>query len=74
VSSSSSDKLGDLLFRAHPAAGIVRSAYPALAIFAMNRVDGPITPLRSSAAEDALITRPDMKWRYGSCRPERLPS
>ena len=56
-----SDRLGDLLFTAHPAAGIVRSAYPAVAIFAMNRVEGPLTPLRSSAAEDALITRPDME-------------
>ena len=48
-------------FTAHPAACIVRSAYPAVTIFAMNRVEGPITPLRSSAAEDALITRPDME-------------
>jgi hypothetical protein len=32
-----------------------------VAIFAMNRVEGPITPLRSSAAEDALITRPEME-------------
>ena len=55
-----SDRLGDLIFTAHPAARIVRSAYPAVAIFAMNRHEGPITPLRSSAAEDALITRPDM--------------
>jgi hypothetical protein len=56
-----SDRLGDLVFTAHPAARIVRSAYPAVAIFAMNRVEGPITPLRSSTAEDALITRPDME-------------
>jgi Putative DNA-binding domain len=56
-----SDRLGDLTFTAHPAARIVRSAYPAVAIFAMNRVEGPITPLRSNAAEDALITRPDME-------------
>ena len=56
-----SDRLGDLVFTAHPAACIVRSAYPAVAILAMNRVEGPITPLRSSAAEDGLITRPDME-------------
>jgi Putative DNA-binding domain len=56
-----SDRLGDVVFTAHPAACIVRSIYPAVAIFAMNRVEGPITPLRSSAAEDALITRPDME-------------
>jgi hypothetical protein len=56
-----SDRLGDLVFTAHPAARIVRSAYPAVTIFAMNRVEGPITPLRSNTAEDALITRPDME-------------
>jgi hypothetical protein len=55
------DGLGDLVFTVHPAACIVRSAYPAVAIFAMNRVEGPITPLRSNAAEDALITRPEME-------------
>jgi hypothetical protein len=55
------DQLADLAFTAHPAARIVRSAYPAVAIFAMNRAEGPITPLRSGAAEDALITRPDME-------------
>lgn len=54
-------RLGDVAFTAHPAACIVRSAYPAVSIFTMNRVEGPITPLRSNAAEDALITRPDME-------------
>jgi Putative DNA-binding domain len=56
-----SDRVGDLMFTAHPAACIVRSVYPAVAIIAMNRVEGPITPLRSSAAEDALIARPHME-------------
>jgi hypothetical protein len=55
------DGLGDLGFTAHPAARIMRSAYPAVAIFAMNRAEGPVAPLRSSAAEDALITRPGME-------------
>jgi hypothetical protein len=32
-----------------------------VAIFAMNRVEGAVTPLQSNAAEDALITRPDME-------------
>jgi hypothetical protein len=54
------DRLGDVIFRVHPATRIVRSTYPAVAIFAMNRADGPVTLLRSSAAEDALVTRPDM--------------
>ena len=39
----------------------VRSAFPAVAIFAMNRADGAVTSLKSSAAEDALVTRPDME-------------
>ncbi|WP_144161948.1 DUF2063 domain-containing protein [Paraburkholderia sp. BCC1885] len=50
--------LADIRFTPHPAARIVRSPYPAVAIFAMNRSDGPATPLRSSDAEDALVTRP----------------
>jgi hypothetical protein len=54
------ERLGDLVFTPHPAARIVRSAYPAVTIFAANRVDGPTTAVRSDAAEDALITRPAM--------------
>jgi hypothetical protein len=57
----SSDTLGDLVFTAHPTTHILRSAYPAVAIFAMNRVDGRVTPLESGAAEDALVTRPEME-------------
>lgn len=54
-------RLGDLVFRPHPATRILRSPYPAVAIFVMNRSeDGAVAPLRSSAAEDALVTRPKM--------------
>ena len=53
------DRLGEVAFLAHPATRIVRSHYPAVAIFAMNREDGPVTALKSSTAEDALVTRPD---------------
>jgi hypothetical protein len=56
-----SDRLGDLVFTAHPTTRIVRSAHPAVAIFAMNRVEGPVAPLESGAAEDALVTRPEME-------------
>jgi hypothetical protein len=52
------EALAQLRFCAHPAARIVRSMYPAVAIFVMNKRDGPVAPLRSGAAEDALITRP----------------
>jgi hypothetical protein len=68
-----SDRLGDLVFTAHPAARIVRSAYPAVTIFAMNRVEGLITPLRSNTAEDALITRPDMEVAVRLLPPGGLP-
>ncbi|KQR78451.1 hypothetical protein ASG35_08405 [Burkholderia sp. Leaf177] len=51
--------LADARFEAHPATRIVRSAYPAVSIFAMNRADGPVSPLCSSDSEDALVTRPD---------------
>ncbi|HWG06734.1 MAG TPA: DNA-binding domain-containing protein [Beijerinckiaceae bacterium] len=52
-------ELGDLTFSAHPTTRIVHSAYPAVAIFAMNRSDDPVEPLQSDAAENALVTRPD---------------
>jgi Putative DNA-binding domain len=55
-----SERLGDVVLTAHPATRIVRSAYPAVAIFAMNRVEGPVAPLQTDAAEDALITRPEV--------------
>ena len=51
--------LAHLRFCAHPATRVVRSMYPAVAVFAMNKRDGPVSPLRSAAAEDALITRPE---------------
>ncbi len=54
------DRLGELVFTPHPAARVLRSAYPAVAIFAINRAEGPFTPLNSSAAEDTLVTRPEM--------------
>ncbi|MBN3852176.1 DUF2063 domain-containing protein [Paraburkholderia sp. Ac-20340] len=51
--------LAQVRFVAHPATRIVRSRFPAVSIFAMNRREGPVEPLHSSDAEDALITRPD---------------
>lgn len=54
------DKLGNLVFTMHPATRILRSAYPAVAIFAMHREAGSTAPLQSSAGEDALVTRPEM--------------
>ncbi|WDD90417.1 DNA-binding domain-containing protein (plasmid) [Burkholderia sp. FERM BP-3421] len=53
------ERLADVCFVAHPATRIIRSAYPAVAIFTMNRRSGPVEPLCSSDREDALVTRPD---------------
>ncbi len=55
------DKLGDIVFTPHPAMRIVESAYPSVTIFAANRGDNPVTPIRSKVAEAALITRPEME-------------
>jgi hypothetical protein len=54
------DRLSEVHFAAHPAARVVRSNYPAVAIFAMNRAQSPVAALKSSAAENALITRPGL--------------
>ncbi len=51
--------LAEVRFVPHPAARVVRSPYPAVSIFAMHRTDGPVSPLRSSEPEDALVTRPE---------------
>lgn len=50
--------LPDIRFRPHPAARIVQSRFPAVAIFTMNKRDGDVTPICSDEAEDALVTRP----------------
>ncbi|HXZ09977.1 MAG TPA: DNA-binding domain-containing protein [Paraburkholderia sp.] len=50
--------LAQIRFSPHPATRIVRSAWPAVSIFAMNRTDAPVAPLCSSEPEDALVTRP----------------
>jgi hypothetical protein len=57
----SADRVGEVTLTAHPATRVVRSDYPAVAIFAMNRTDRHVTSLRSSAAEDALVTRPRLE-------------
>lgn len=52
--------LPDLVLHAHPATRVVRSPYPAVSIFAMNRQPGPVTALTCSDPENALVTRPDL--------------
>jgi hypothetical protein len=52
-------QLSALRLRPHPATRIVRSIYPAVAIFTMNKTEGEVSSLCSSVAEDALVTRPE---------------
>jgi hypothetical protein len=54
------DRLAGTVFVPHPAACLVRSRFPAVTIFAVNRGDGPVGRLQTADPEDALITRPGM--------------
>ena len=59
LASFAPERLGDLVFTAHPATRIVRSAFSAVMIFAANRAEAPATRIDASVPVDALITRPD---------------
>jgi hypothetical protein len=61
LSAIPADRLGDLVFRVHPAAQIVQSNYAAVTIFAANRADGSPPLINAGEAEDALITRPQLE-------------
>ena len=51
-------RLAETVLTAHPATRIVRSRFPAVAIFAANRSDGPVGRIEATGPEDALVTRP----------------
>lgn len=53
-------RMSGLTFVFHPAAAIVRSAYPIVTIWSMNVGASPLQPIESWEAEDALVTRPDL--------------
>lgn len=55
------ERLGETAFVPHPAARIVRSRFPAVTIFAMNRRDEPVGRLETAEPEDALVTRPALE-------------
>jgi hypothetical protein len=55
------ERLSDVVFSPHPAAGLVRSRYAAVTIFAANREPGPVEDINAGQAEDALITRPALE-------------
>lgn len=50
--------LAHVCLRPHAAARIVRSPWPAVTIFAMNKAQEPVTPLLADEAQDGLVTRP----------------
>jgi hypothetical protein len=56
-----SEALANAIFKPHPATRIVRSEFPAMSIFIMNRGDGPVGRIRNVVPEDALVTRPDQE-------------
>jgi hypothetical protein len=56
----SPEVLGNVVLSPHPATRIVRSAFPALSVFAANRSDNPVGPIAAREGEDVLIARPGM--------------
>ncbi|MFZ5675797.1 MAG: DNA-binding domain-containing protein [Pseudomonadota bacterium] len=54
------ERLEGLTFRFHPAAGVLRSAFPIVTIWSMNTGLAPLAPIESWQAEDALVTRPEL--------------
>jgi len=61
LAAAPSERLGELVFKAHPATRIVHSQFSAVTIFAVNRGTEPIGRIDASVPEDALITRPDIE-------------
>ncbi|KFC64528.1 hypothetical protein FF80_03151 [Devosia sp. LC5] len=55
------ERLAGIVLVPHPAARILRSRYSALAIFAANRVDRPVTSIDAGEPEDTLVTRPGLE-------------
>jgi Putative DNA-binding domain len=55
------ERLADITLTPHPATQIVRSRFPAVAIFAANRSDGPVGRIEAPGPEDALVTRPGLE-------------
>ncbi|MER8504409.1 DNA-binding domain-containing protein [Mesorhizobium sp. M0833] len=55
------ERLADTVLRPHPATRIARSRFPAVTVFAANRNDAPVGPIRATGAEDALVTRPGLE-------------
>jgi hypothetical protein len=55
------ERLANIVLTPHPATRIVRSRFPAVAIFAANRSDAPVGRIEVAGPEDALVTRPGLE-------------
>jgi hypothetical protein len=58
LASIPASRLANAVFMPHPAASVLRSAYPAVTIFTANRQSAPVGRIETTEPEDALITRP----------------
>jgi hypothetical protein len=56
-----SNTVGDIRIDMHPSAGIVRSPYPIVTIWAMNSDEQQLAPIDNWRGEDALVCRPQFK-------------
>ncbi|HYM98712.1 MAG TPA: DNA-binding domain-containing protein [Aestuariivirgaceae bacterium] len=61
MASISPERLADTILIPHFATRILRSCYPAVTIFAANRIDGPVDRIEATEPEDALVTRPHLQ-------------
>jgi hypothetical protein len=61
LASTPAEGLANTILTPHPAARIVRSRFPAVAIFATNRSDDPVVTVDATGPEDALVTRPHLE-------------
>ena len=52
------ERLGDVSFTAHPAAGIIRSRFAAFDIFDVNRNSDTVPPIDTARPQDVLVSRP----------------
>jgi hypothetical protein len=55
------ERLADVILTPHPATRILRSRFPAVSIFAANKVTGPVGRIEANKPEDSLVTRPRLE-------------
>ncbi|MBU1316107.1 MAG: DNA-binding domain-containing protein [Alphaproteobacteria bacterium] len=60
LASITPERLGDLRFTLHPAAAILRSAFPVVTIWAMNAGELPAAAIADWTPQDALVVRPHL--------------